>query len=273
MAMDEMTQRIAHWLNVWSPSIVRVTLEVLIIFAIVYAFLRIMEGTRGAGVLKGLAFFVAILAIIAIVVTRAWWIELDTVQWVFTSFVPVILVPLIILFQPEVRRGLIRLGQNPLFRVFFRPHSRFTEELVKATFSLSRDKLGGLIAIEREVGLRGYVEAGVRLDAEVSAELIKTIFWPGTPLHDGAIVISQQRIAAAGCLFPLTENPQFSKEMGTRHRAGVGITEESDAAAIIISEQTGRVSLAVGGSLQRDLDDKSLRRALEDLAAEAEIKE
>jgi len=271
--MSEFLQRAGHWFSVWSPSLVRVALEVLIIFVIVYAFLRIMQGTRGAGVLKGLAFFVAILAIITIVVTRAWWVQLDTVHWVFTSFVPVIIVPLIILFQPEIRRGLIRLGQNPLFRAFFRPHSRFTEELVKATFSLARDKLGGLIAIEREVGLRGYVEAGVRLDAEVSAELIKTIFWPGTPLHDGAIVISQQRIAAAGCLFPLTENPQFSKEMGTRHRAGIGITEESDAAAIIISEQTGRVSLAVGGSLQRDLDDKSLRRALEELAAEAEIKE
>jgi diadenylate cyclase len=271
--MNELLQRVSHWLNVWTPTIVRVTLEVLIIFAIVYAFLRVMEGTRGAGVLKGLAFFVAILAVLSIVVTRAWWIQLDTVHWVFTSFMPVIIVPLIILFQPEIRRGLIRLGQNPLFRVFFRPHSRFTEELVKATFSLSRDKLGGLIAIEREVGLRGYVEAGVRLDAEVSAELIKTVFWPGTPLHDGAIVISQQRIAAAGCLFPLTENPQFSKEMGTRHRAGIGITEESDAAAIIISEQTGRVSLAVGGSLQRDLDEKSLRRALEELAAEADIKE
>lgn len=271
--MNDLLRRAGHWLSVWSPELVRGALEVLIIFAFVYAFLRIMQGTRGAGVLRGLAFFVAVLAAISIAVTRSRWIRLDTISWVFTSFVPVILVPLIILFQPEVRRGLIRLGQNPLFRVFFRPHSRFTDELVRATFSLARDKLGGLIAIEREVGLRGYVEAGVRLDAEVSAELIKTIFWPGTPLHDGALVISQQRIAAAGCLFPLTESPRFSKELGTRHRAGIGITEESDAAAIIISEQTGRVSLAVGGSLQRDLDEKALRRALEELAAEAELKE
>ncbi|MGD2174537.1 MAG: DNA integrity scanning protein DisA nucleotide-binding domain protein, partial [Candidatus Brocadiaceae bacterium] len=139
-------------------------------------------------------------------------------------------------------------------------------------FSLSRDRVGGLIAIEREVGLRGYVEGGVRLDAELSADLIKTIFWPGTPLHDGAIVVRQQRIAAAGCLFPLTDNPQFSRELGTRHRAGIGITEESDAAAVIVSEETGRVSLAVGGTLQRNLDEKSLRRALEELAAETEEK-
>jgi diadenylate cyclase len=184
------------------------------------------------------------------------------------TFAPVIIIPMFILFQPEVRRALIRLGQNPLYRMFFKPHSRFTDQLVKAVFSLSRDKVGGLIAIEREVGLRGYVEGGVRLDAEVSAELIKTIFWPGTPLHDGAVVIRQQRLVAAGCLFPLTDNPQFSTELGTRHRAAIGITEESDAGAIVISEQTGQVSLAVGGTIQRDMNERDLRRALEEISAE-----
>jgi diadenylate cyclase len=225
-----------------------------------------MQGTRGAGVLKGLAVFVVILVSVTIVVTRQF--RLEILGWVLTSLAPVVVIPLFVLFQPEVRRALIKLGQNPLFSMFFRPHSRFTEELVRATFSLARDKVGGLIAIEREVGLRAYVEGGVRLDAEVTAEVIKTIFWPGTPLHDGGIVIRQQRIAAAACLFPLTDSPQFSAELGTRHRAGIGVTEESDAAVIIISEQTGNVSLAVGGTLQRDMDEKSLRRALEELAAE-----
>jgi diadenylate cyclase len=269
--MPSILQSIGHWFGVWYPVLLRAAVEILIIFVFVYGFLRIMQGTRGAGVLKGLALFAAVLVCLAILVTR--WVQLETVNWTLTSFVPVILVPLLILFQPEVRRALIRLGQNPVFRMFFRPHSRFTDELVKATFSLARDKVGGLIAIEREVGLRGYVEGGIRIDAEVSAELIKTIFWPGTPLHDGAIVIRQQRLVAAGCLFPLTENPQFSSELGTRHRAGVGVSEESDAAAIIISEQTGQVSLAVEGALQRDLDERALRRALEELAAEAEMKE
>lgn len=264
--MTEFLQEIGHWLTIWAPILGRAALEVFIIFLFVYAFLRIMQGTRGAGILKGLALFAVMLAATAIILTRKF--QLDTLNWVITSLAPVIVIPLFILFQPEVRRALIRLGQNPLFRMFFRPHSRFTDELVKATFSLSRDRIGGLIALEREVGLRGYVEAGVRLDAEVTAEVIKTIFWPGTPLHDGAIVIRQQRIAAAGCLFPLTESPQFSTELGTRHRAGIGVTEESDAAAIIISEQTGQVSLAVGGSIQRGIDEKSLRRALEELAAE-----
>jgi diadenylate cyclase len=237
------------------------TVEVFIIFIFVYAFLRIMQGTRGAGILRGLGIMVGLLAGVTILVTRV--VPLENISWVMSTFAPVIIIPMFILFQPEVRRALIRLGQNPLYRMFFKPHSRFTDELVRATFSLSRDKVGGLLAIEREVGLRGYVEGGVRLDAEVTADLIKTIFWPGTPLHDGAVVIRQQRLAAAGCLFPLTDNPQFSTELGTRHRAAIGITEESDAAAIVISEQTGQVSLAVGGTIQRDVSERDLRRALE----------
>ncbi|MFW6457489.1 MAG: diadenylate cyclase, partial [Planctomycetota bacterium] len=140
-------------------------------------------------------------------------------------------------------------------------------------FSLSRDKIGGLIAIERRVGLSSYVERGIRLDAELTAELIKTVFWPGTPLHDGAVVISSQRVLAAGCLFPLTDNPRFSTELGTRHRAGIGISEESDAVAIIVSEQTGKVSLAVKGAIQQDLDEPALRHALEDIAAETLVHE
>ncbi len=258
--------RITEWISVRYPILIKGALEVCIIFVCVYAFLRIMEGTRGAGILKGLAVLTGILATVAIFVTQQF--KLETLSWVGRNLGPIVLIPLFVLFQPEIRRALMRLGQNPLFRMFFRPHASVTDELVKATFSLSRDKVGGLIAIEREVGLRGYLEGGVRLDAAVSAELIKTLFWPGTPLHDGAIVIRQQRIAAAACLFPLTDNPQFSTELGTRHRAGVGITEESDAAAIIVSEQTGRVSLAVGGTLQRDIDERSLRRALEELSAE-----
>ncbi|MHC4480486.1 MAG: diadenylate cyclase CdaA [Planctomycetota bacterium] len=264
--MTDLLDAIGHWFEVWAPILGRAAVEVFIIFLFVYAFMLIMEGSRGAGILKGLALFAALLAGTTIFVTRRF--QLDNLNWVITMLAPVIVIPLFVLFQPEVRRALIRLGQNPLFRVFFRPHRGFTEELVKATFSLARDKVGGLIAIEREVGLRGYVEGGIRLDAEVSAELIKTIFWPGTPLHDGAIVIRQQRVAAAGCLFPLTDSPQFSSDLGTRHRAGIGVTEESDAAAIIISEQTGQVSLAVGGTLQRDMEERSLRRALEELAAE-----
>ncbi len=245
--------------------------EILLIFLLVYAFLRLLEGTRGEGILKGLSVFLGALALITIVITH--WFPLETVNWVLTHIAPVILIPFFILFQPEIRRALIRVGQNPLFSMFFKPHAHFTDALVGAIFDMGRDKIGALIAIERQVGLSSYVEAGVRLDCEVTAELIKTVFWPGTPLHDGAIVIRQQRVAAGGCLFPLTDNPHFSAEMGTRHRAGIGITEESDAVAIIVSEQTGKVSLAVKGAIQQDLDEKALRHALEDIAAETLISE
>jgi len=240
--------------------------EILLIFILVYVFLRLLEGTRGAGVLKGLGIFLGILTLVVVLVTH--WFPLETVNWVLTSMAPVVLIPMFILFQPEIRRAMIRVGQNPLFEMFFHPHAHFTDALVRASFDMARDKIGGLIAIERQVGLSSYVEAGVRLDSDVSVELIRSIFWPGNPLHDGAVVIRHQRIAAAGCLFPLTDNPHFSSDMGTRHRAGIGVTEESDAVVIIISEQTGQVSLAVKGAIQQGLDEKSLKKALEDIAAE-----
>lgn len=265
--IGEFLSQAGHWLSIRGPLFAKNAVEVFIIFLLVYAFLRLMQGTRGFGVLKGLAIFVALLALVVIVISRAF--RLETVTWVITSLMPLIVIPLFILFQPEVRRALIRLGQNPLFGVFFRSRGQFIDELIEAVFGMARNKVGALIAIEREVGLSSYVEGGVPLDGEVSAELLKTIFWPGTPLHDGAVVIRQERIAAAGCLFPLTDNPQFTSELGTRHKAGIGITEESDAVVIIVSEQTGRVSLAARGGLQEDIGEKALRRALEEIAAES----
>jgi len=264
--VSDLLEQSIEWLSARSGVLLKAGVEIFMIFLLVYAFLRLLQGTRGVGILRGLTVFLGLLAVFTVVVTQ--WFPLETVSWVLTRVGPVVLIPLFILFQPEIRRALIRVGQNPLFGMFFRPHGRFTDELVEATFGMARDRIGALIAIERQVGLSSYVERGVRLDSEVTAELIKTIFWPGTPLHDGAIVIRQQRIAAAGCLFPLTDNPHFSSEMGTRHRAGIGVTEESDAVVIIVSEQTGRVSLAVKGAIQQGLDEKALRRALEDIAAE-----
>jgi len=260
-----------QWLSSHSTLLLKAGFEVFLIFLLVYAFMRLMQGTRGAGILKGLTVFLGVLAVVTVFISRT--MPLETVNWVLTRLGPTVLIPMFILFQPEVRRALIRLGENPLFSMFFHPHASFTDELVEATFSLARDKIGALVAIERQVGLSSYVERGVRLDSEVSAELLKTIFWPGTPLHDGAVVIRYQRIAAAGCLFPLTDNPHFSTELGTRHRAGIGITEESDAVSIIVSEQTGKVSIAVKGAIQQDMDERSLRRALLDIAAETVVRE
>jgi diadenylate cyclase len=264
--MIEHLQRLSHWLWLWTPVFGRAALEIFIIFVFVYAFMRVIQGTRGAGVLKGLALFAAIVAGITMFVTGT--LHLEKVNWMITSLAPVVLIPLFILFQPEVRRALTRLGVNPLLRVFFRPQGHFAGQLVKAAFSLSRDRIGGLIVLERDVGLRGLVEPGTGLDAEVSADLLKTIFWPGSPLHDGAVIIRHQRVAAAGCVLPLSDNAQLPGELGTRHRAGIGVTEESDAIAIIISEQTGQVSLAVRGILHRNVDEGYLRQALEELTAE-----
>jgi diadenylate cyclase len=269
--MGDIINSSGHWLSSYGVVLLKSGLEILLIYLLVYFFLRLLQGTRGVGILRGLAIFIGIIIGLALFVTH--WFPLETVNWVLTRLAPIILIPMFILFQPEIRRALIRLGENPLFNMFFRPPGSFTNELVKAIFDLSEDKIGGLIAIERQVGLSSYVEQGVRLDSELSAELIKTIFWPGTPLHDGAIVIRRQRIVAAGCLFPLSDNPHFSTELGTRHRAGVGVTEESDAVAIIISEQTGKVSLAIKGAIQQDLDEKALQRALEDIAAEPLVSE
>ncbi len=263
--MNEVIDQIARWTGPYGALWLRAACEIFIIFVFVYLVLRFLRGTRGAGVLRGLSVMAALLVVIMLFVTRQF--ELDRLRWVMNNLVPVVLIPVIVLFQPEIRRALVRLGQNPLFNMFFRTRRGFTDELARAVTSMAENKIGGLIAIERQVGLSSYVERGVRLDCEVTAEMIKTIFWPGTPLHDGAIVIRRQRITAAGCLFPLSDNPTFSAVLGTRHRAGIGVTEESDAVVLIISEQTGRISLAVKGAIQQDLDERSLQRALEDIAA------
>lgn len=246
-------------------------LEIFLIYLLIYAVLRFMQGTRGAGIVRGLAFFVVIFfAVLSIVVDR---LELYRIDWVMKTFLPMILIYVVVLFQPEFRRALMRLGQNPLVGYFFKQEGGVTSEIVEAAVSMSKNKIGALIAIEREVGLNTFVEGGVRLDAEVSAPLLNTIFWPGTPLHDGAVVIQERRLAAAGCLFPLTENPNVSKSLGTRHRAAIGLTEETDAICVVVSEETGTISVAMRGQLRRELDAESLRRVLEECAVEGRLPE
>jgi len=262
----ELLQVAADWVSVRYEYLLRSGIEVIIIFVFVYGFIRLLRGTRGAGVLKGLVFFLTVFILLIIVFSRRF--ELWNLDWVLSKLSLFVLIPLIILFQPEIRRAFIHMGQNPLMRLFLKPQNPVTEEIIKASVSMAKDRVGGLIVIERDIGLSSYIEGGESLNSEVSAELIKTIFWPGTPLHDGGIIVRQQRIAAAGCLFPLTDKTEFTAEVGTRHRAGIGISEESDAIAIIISEQTGSISLAVDDKFRRNLDEKSLRHFLEALTVE-----
>jgi diadenylate cyclase len=234
-------------------------IEIPILAMLIYFILRFIEGTRVAGILKALG-IVGVLVLFVLALKPV--AKLDVVPWlVSNSFVPA-LVALVIIFQPELRRGLIQLGRSPLFRAFARTESAVVNEIVEAVMTLSRRRIGALIAIQREVGMRGYIERGRRIDAEVSKDLLVTVFHLGTPLHDGAVIIQGNRVAAAGCLFPLSENIDISSGMGTRHRAGVGVTEETDAIAIIVSEETGNIAVAMGGQLEFQVDRDRLRRIL-----------
>lgn len=241
-------------------------IEIAILFLAVYAGLRFLQGTRGVRILLGLI-VLALLVVVGVLLV-AQQAGLERVNWLMRQAIPITLFALVVLFQPELRRGLMRLGRNPLARRFLRDESALIEELIRAVSNLSKEKIGALIAVEREISLGTYVEGGVFIDAEVKADLIDTIFWPGSALHDGAIVIQNERLAAAGCLFPLTENPEISKRLGTRHRAAIGLTEETDAVTVVVSEETGNISVGVRGHLERDLDRDSLRRILRELLTE-----
>jgi diadenylate cyclase len=230
--------------------------DILILTLIFYRIYRLFKGTRALQVLKGLSILIITLLIAQIA-------HLQTINWILKNFWAIWIVALIVIFQPELRRALARLGENPLSRLFFPEEEKFIEEITRGVRSLSRRKIGSLIVIERKTGLKNYVETGVRLESRVSSELLNSIFIPKSPLHDGAIIIQENRIAAASCLLPLTQNPSLSKTLGTRHRAALGLSEETDALSIVISEETGSISLAVNGRMTPNLEIRTLQEMLE----------
>ena len=262
--MPDRIAELFHHVNIW--MIARSAGEIFLIYMVIYTVLRIMQGTRGTSILRGLAFITVMISVGVLFFVRK--LQLYTLNWMVTEFVPVFIIPIIILFKPEFRRALLRLGQSPVFNVFLKPEYQVTNEIIKAVEQLSKSKTGALIAIEREVGLGNFVETGTRLNADVSSELICTIFWHGSPLHDGAAIIQEQKISAAGCLLPLTENTELSKSLGTRHRAGIGLAEDTDAFVIIVSEETGVVSTGYKGILNRDIEAKELKKILDELSTE-----
>lgn len=237
----------------------------ILVFAVVfYAVLAFIRGTSGAGVLKGFVFLIGATFILLMFVAdlfRFVYVK-QMLQWTLSgSFFA-----LIVIFAPEMRRGLNRLSQSPLLSpLFHEPHAQFIDEVSSAAVRLARNRIGMLVAIEREVGLGEYVEQGVPVNGEVSHELLESLFYPGSALHDGAVIIRKDRIAAAGCLFPLTDNPALSKSTGTRHRAAIGISEITDAIAVVVSEETGRIAVAIGGKMMTDLNAKTLEQALREL--------
>ena len=234
----------------------RDAVDVLAVAIIIYNLLLLIRGTRAVQMLLGL-FFLGLVYYVAILA------ELPTLQRILENLLIVLPFAVIVLFQQEIRRALADFGRNPLWGLAKQQKvvASFSEIVLAAT-TLATRRIGALIVIERLHGLRNYIENGIALDALVSYDLLINLFMPETPLHDGAAILQDDRIAAAGCFLPLTANPELSKEFGTRHRAALGITEETDAVAVVVSEETGVISLAFNGELTRDLDGNSLRNAL-----------
>jgi len=248
-------------INGW--AIAKASLEIFIIFLLIYLVLRVLQGTRGEGILRALAFIIVIASVTVLFLVRK--LNLYSVEWIIDEFLPVFIIPIIILFQQEFRRAVVRLGHNTFLRVFFKQSSTLTSEITNAVIAMGSDRIGGLIAIEREIGLDRYIEGGTKVNADITSELIKTIFWPSSPLHDGGIIIRNQKIAAASCIFPLSESPEISKEYGTRHRAGIGLTEDTDAISIIVSEETGKISVAMQGKSEQYMDKEELKKVISNL--------
>ncbi|MDI6792402.1 MAG: diadenylate cyclase CdaA [bacterium] len=230
-------------------------IDILIVGYIFYQLFLLIRGTRAIQVIKGLAIFIVIFVI-------AREANFHTITWLLTNFGTLGLVAIVILFQPEIRHALANMGQNRLWGNFFEPGEDQTRELIKAVFTLAKQRIGALIVIARKAGLRSYIETGVTLNARFQPELLTTIFIPKTPLHDGAVIIEGNQIVAASCLLPLTQDPELSITFGTRHRAAIGLTEETDALVIVVSEERGEVSLAVGGNLSTALSEEQLSEML-----------
>ena len=249
-----MLQRFSHIPQVSVLSVI----DILIVAFLIYEFLKLIKGTRAVPMLTG----VVILAI-------AFWIAhvepLRTVDWLLTTLLPYAIFALIVVFGSEIRHVLARLGRRMVMGGLGAGSSDNSyDDIVLAAKQFSENLTGALIVIEREIGLRTYIESGVPLDANLSFDLLTTIFRPSAPLHDGAVIIQKDRIAAAACFLPLSMKA-LSTQLGTRHRAAIGITEESDAISVVVSEETGYISIAVGGTIERDIDAEQLRERLSQL--------
>jgi len=233
--------------------------DVILMSVIVYRLLLIIKGTKAAHMLMGLG-------VLLVASLLSGYFEIYTVDWLIQSFWAQIVIAIIILFQPEIRRALAQMGETQLFRTLTSAEElKSLEEIVRATIALANRKIGAIVAIERDTSLKDFVEIGTLLDAKVSKEVLLSIFHPTSPIHDGAVVIKGNRIVAAGCFLPITMSPDISKALGTRHRAALGLSEETDAVVLIVSEETGIVSMAINGKLETHLDMGTLREMLTDL--------
>ncbi len=241
----------ASWPHLSLISVV----DILLVAFIIYQLLALIRGTRAALMLVGVA-------ALALAFYLSHVGELATLNWLVSRLLPYAAFALIVVFAPEIRQALARLGRRLTLSRAQSSEADAYDDIVLAANLFSQNQTGALIVIEREIGLRTYIESGVPLDAHLSYDLLATIFCPSAPLHDGAVIVQKDRVAAAACFLPLSMNPVLSTQLGTRHRAGIGVTEETDAIAVIVSEETGQISLAIGGHIERDLTVEQLRERL-----------
>jgi diadenylate cyclase len=242
----------------WPHISVISIVDIVLVAILIYQFLGLVRGTRAAPMLVGVA-------VLALAFYFARLGELRTLNWLLSTLLPYVVFALIVVFQSEIRHGLANLGSRIWRMRSSTSAADVYDDVVLAANLFSQNQTGALIVIEREIGLRTYIESGVALDARLSYDLLATVFRPSAPLHDGAVIVQRDRIAAAACFLPLSMNPVLSTQLGTRHRAAIGITEETDAVAVVISEETGAISLAVAGNIERDLTVERLRERLSGL--------
>ena len=240
--------------------------DILVVSILIYEVLKLIRGTRAVQMALGGGLLVALFY-------GSRWGRLETTNWLIRNLFGYIVFAVIVLFQSDIRRALAHLGRAPFFRYFAKEESaeESIEELARAAGLLSSQRVGAIVAIERQIGLRNYAEGGIPIDAVLTSDLLLSIFQRSSPLHDGAVIVQEDRIAAAACFLPLTVNPKLSKELGSRHRAAIGLTEENDAVAIVVSEQTGGISLVSDGQIERDLTVDALRTRLRSLVLQRPV--
>jgi diadenylate cyclase len=249
--------------TIQSTGLWNVLIELLLIGLFVYTVIRFLRGTRGARLLKGVGVLLVVLYLIVRIFGSA--MNLDRLEFLYSKFLLVASLALAVVFQPEIRWALMRLGETRLFRPLTSQLDLQIDSLVESALFLSKRKIGALVAIERQVGVGGIAESGTRLNAELTSALLNTIFWPNSPLHDLGVIVSNGRILYAGVQFPLAEADELEQELGSRHRAAVGMSQETDAVVLVVSEETGDVSIAEGGRLLRKLNADALRSILGEL--------
>jgi uncharacterized protein (TIGR00159 family) len=231
-------------------------LDILLVAFIIYRLILLIKGTRTVQMLLGLA----VLLVVYVVSQLG---GLYTLNWLLDNFLSSIILVIVVIFQNDIRRALVHMGRNPFFADHsFREEDQAIEELVKGCTSLASRRYGALVVVERETGINDFLEVGTELDAKLSADLLGAVFHPQSPIHDGAAVVQRGRLTRAGCFLPLTQNPNVSPRLGTRHRAALGLTELVDAVVVVVSEETGKVSVVISGKMTRDLDPITLRKVL-----------